>query len=51
MVRRGDIITEIDYAPDVDPYEDMDIEGLLDFGDYVPPQQDKQPVTKPPSYE
>ena len=28
--------------PEVDPYEDMDVEGLLDFGDYVPPQQEKQ---------
>ena len=49
--KKGDIITEIDYAPDVDSYEDMDIEGLFDFGVYVPPQQDKQPVTKPLSYE
>ena len=32
----------IDYMPEVDPYEDMDVEGLLDFGDYVPPQQEKQ---------
>ena len=23
----------IDYAPEVDPYEDMDVEGLIDFGD------------------
>ena len=30
----------IDYAPEVDPYEDMDVEGLIDFGDYVPPQQE-----------
>ena len=49
--KKGDIMTEIDYAPEVDPNEGMDIEGLFDFGDYVPPQQDKQPVTKPPSYE
>ena len=37
--------------PEVDPYEDMDVEGLIDFGDYVPPQQDKQLVPKPPTYE
>ena len=28
---------EIDYAPEVDPYEDMDVEGLLDLQDYVAP--------------
>ena len=39
---------EIDYAPEVDPYEDMDVEGLIDYGDYVPPQQEKQ---IPPTYE
>ena len=37
--------------PEVDPYEDMDVEGLIDFGDYVPPQQEKQLVPKPPTYE
>ena len=36
-------LPEIDYAPEVDPYEDMDVEGLIDFGDNVPPQQDEQP--------
>ena len=41
----------IDYMPEVDPYEDMDVEGLVDFGDYVPPQQEKQIVPKPPTYE
>ena len=41
----------IDYAPEVDPYEDMDVEGLIKFGDYVPPQQEKQLVPKPPTYE
>ena len=41
----------VDYAPEVDPYEDMDVEGLIDFGDYVPPQQDKQLVPKLPTYE
>ena len=38
----------IDYASEVDPYEDMDVEGLID---YVPPQQNKQIVPKPPTYE
>ena len=32
----------IDYASDVDPYEDMDIEGLLNLDDYVAPQTEKQ---------
>ena len=41
----------IDYMPEVDPYEDMDVEGLIDFGDYLPPQQEKQLVQKPPTYE
>jgi len=41
----------IDCAPEVDPYEDMDVEGLINFGDYVPPQQDKQIAPKPPTYE
>ena len=41
----------IDYMPEVDPYEDMDVEGLINFGDYVPPQQEKQIVPKPPTYE
>ena len=29
----------------------MDREGLINFGDYVPPQQEKQIVPKPPTYE
>jgi len=41
----------IDYAPEVDPYEDMDVEGLINYGDYVPPQQEKQIEPKPPTYE
>lgn len=41
----------IDYMPEVDPYEDMDVAGLIDFGDYVPPNQDKQIIPKPPTYE
>ena len=32
----------IDYAPEVDPYIDMDVEGLLNLEDYVPPQAEKQ---------
>ena len=32
----------IDYAPEVDPYEDMDVKGLLNLEDYVPPQAEKQ---------
>ena len=35
----------IDCMPEVDPYEEMDVEGLID---YVPPQQEKQ---IPPTYE
>ena len=44
---------EIDYAPEVDPYEDMDVEGLLDLEDYVAPQAEKQitPKGPPPKYE
>ena len=46
---------EIDYAPEVDPYEDMDVEGLLDLQDYVAPQTEKQiakmPEGPPPKYE
>ena len=38
----------IDYAPEVDPFEEMEIDDL--FGDYVPPQQQKQIVPEPPSY-
>ena len=46
---------EIDYAPEVDPYEDMDVEGLIDLQDYVAPQTEKQiakmPEGPPPKYE
>ena len=44
----------IDYAPEVDPYEEMDVEGLLNLEDYVPPQRGKQIAKKPqkpPQYE
>ena len=41
----------IDYMPEVDPYEDMDVEGLINFGDYIAPQQEKQLVPKPPTYK
>ena len=33
---------DIDYAPEVDPYEDMDVEGLLNLEDYVAPGAEKQ---------
>ena len=39
----------IDYAPEVDPFEEMEIDDL--FGDYVPPQQEKQILPKPPTYK
>ena len=44
----------IDYAPEVDPYENMDVEGLLNLEDYVPSQAEKQIAKKPqklPQYE
>ena len=44
----------IDYAPEVNPYEDMDVEGLLNLEDYVPPQAEKQIAKIPkkaPKYE
>ena len=41
----------VDYAPEVDPYEDMDVEGLLNLEDYVPPQPEKQIAPKPPEYQ
>ena len=41
----------IDYAPEVDPYEEMDVEGLLNLEDYVPPQAEKQIAKAPPKYE
>ena len=44
----------IDYTPEVDPYEDMDVEGLLNLEDYVPPQGEKQIAkipSKAPKYE
>ena len=40
---------EIDYFPEVDPFEDMDVEGL--FEDPVPPQFKKQISAAPPTYE
>ena len=41
----------IDYAPEVDPYEDIDVEGLINLEDYVPPQGEKQIAPKPPKYQ
>ena len=40
---------EIDYFPEVDPFEDMDVESL--FEDPVPPQSKKQISAAPPTYE
>ena len=40
---------EIDYYPEVDPFENMDVEGL--FEDPVPPQSKKQISAAPPTYE
>ena len=45
---------DIDYAPEVDPYEDMDVEGLLNLEDYVAPGAEKQIAKMPkeaPKYE
>ena len=46
----------IDYFPDVDPFEDMDVEGLFDETAPVSPQAEKQisaaaPKGPPPTYE
>ena len=41
----------IDYAPEVDPYKEMDVEGLVNLEDYVPPQGEKQIAKAPPQYE
>ena len=44
----------LDYAPEVDPYEDMDVEGLLNLEDYVASQAEKQIAKMPskaPKYE
>ena len=44
----------VDYAPEVDPYEDMDVEGLLNLEDYVAPEAEKQIAKMPkeaPKYE
>ena len=39
----------IDYYPDVDPFEDMDVEGLFD--EAVSPQAEKQIRPSPPTFE
>ena len=41
---------EIDYLPEVDPFEEMDVEGLFD-DEIVPPQPEKQIRPPPPTYE
>ncbi|KAL9971646.1 hypothetical protein ACROYT_G017842 [Oculina patagonica] len=38
-----------DYYPEVDPFEDMDVDNLFD--EPVMPQNEKQIVPKPPTYE
>ena len=51
---RVDAYGGIDYALEVDPYEEMDVEGLLNLEDYVPPQAEKQIAKAPqklPQYE
>ena len=52
-IRNGEIfwINNNDYYPEVHPFEDMNVEGLIDYGDYVLPQQQKQLVPKSPSYK
>ena len=40
----------IHYAPEVDPYEEMDVEGLLNLEDYVPRQAEKQIGKAPQSF-
>ena len=40
---------EIDYLPEVDPFEEMDVEGLFD--EAVPSQTKKQISPLPPTYE
>ena len=41
---------EIDYLPEVDPFEEMDVDGLFDDV-IVPPQPEKQIPAAPPSYD
>ena len=41
---------EIDYLPEVDPFEEMDVDGLFDDV-IVPPQPEKQIPAAPPTYE
>ena len=40
---------EVDYLPEVDPFEEMDVEGLFD--EVVPSQTKKQIRPPPPTYE
>ena len=45
---------DIDYAPEVDPYEYMDVEGLFNLEDYVAPGAEKRIAKMPkeePKYE
>ena len=43
-------LKEIDYLPEVDPFEEMDVDGLFD-DEIVPPQPEKQIPAAPPSYD
>ena len=45
---RGDLEAP-DYLPFIDPFEEMDVDHLFD--DYVRPENEKQIVPKPPTYE
>ena len=55
LKKKPSSMKEIDYYPDVDPYEEMDVEGLIDFGEEVLPGEEKQPPVSeyedsPPAY-
>ena len=47
MFPRINIEEGIDYAPEVDLYEDMDVEGLLNLEDYVSPGAEKRIAKMP----
>ena len=46
--RKKQKVEDIDYYPEVDPYEEMDLEGLIDYGEEIFPEQEKQ--IPPPAY-
>ena len=41
----------IDYFPDVDPFEDMDVEGLFGDAPFSPQAKKQIPAAAPPTYE